>query len=202
MTGRSVFWISGWSIPAQVLADTARKAMPAWHHEAVDAGPEAIALAKSSSARFLGGFSFGAHLLLRIYDTRPCILLAPFVDLKREAGLGGAVATTQIRQQLRQVRRDPAAAVTDFRRRIGSPPPEPGEIIDTDLLVWGLEQMLDAAPALAPLPAGSIAIAGRTDPLLDTVRLAEVLPSLRISDTGHQLEPLLAAAAASLHDVR
>lgn len=202
MTGRSVFWISGWSIPAQVLADMARKAMPAWRHEAVDAGPEAIALAKASSTDLLGGFSFGAHLLLGIDDPRPRILLAPFVDLKREADLGGAVAATQIRQQLRQVRRDPFAAVTDFRNRIGSRPPEPGEIIDAQLLVWGLEQMLETSPALSPLPEGSIIIAGRGDPLLDTARLAELMPSLRVSETGHQLEPLLAAAAASLHDAR
>ena len=202
MTNRSVLWISGWSFPAPVLADMAREAMPALRHEAIDAGPEAIASAKASSTDLLGGFSFGAHLLLGINDPRPRILLAPFVDLKRETGLGGAVATTQIRQQLRQVRRDPLAAVTEFRKRIGSRPPEPGEIVDMQLLVWGLERMLEVSPVPAPLPDGSIAIAGRSDPLLDTPRLAEILPSLRVSDAGHQLEPLLAAAAASLHDAR
>lgn len=202
MTSRSVFWISGWSIPASVLADMAQKAMPAWRHEAIDAGPEAIALAKASSGGLLGGFSFGAHLLLAIDDRRPRILLAPFADLKREANLGGAVATTQIRQQLRQVRRDPFAAVTDFCKRIGFRPPEPSEMLDTRLLAWGLERMLENSRIPAPLPDGSVAVAGLRDPLLDTARLKEIFPSLRVSDAGHQPEPLLADAAAFLHDAR
>ena len=201
MTGRSVFWISGWTIPAPVLAGMAAKAMPAWRHEAVDAGPEAVARATASGADFLGGFSFGAHLLLGIDDPRPRILLAPFVDLKSETGLGGAVAAVQIRQQLRQLRRDPAAAVADFRRRIGASAPAAGDgPIDVGRLAWGLERMLEKCGPPAPLPAGSIAVAGNADPLLDAAKLSAVLPSLRVVDAAHQPEPLLAAAAAVLQD--
>lgn len=173
----------------------ARKAMPEWHHEAIDAGPQALTHANLSSAEYLGGFSFGAHLLLGIEDPRPRILLAPFIDLKSEAALGGAVATTQIKQLLRWLKRDPVAAIADFHDRISVEAPAQSEPPDIPNLAWGLEQMLTPAPNLHPLPLGSIAVAGKNDPLLDSDALKKNLPGLQIIESGHQLEPLLAAVS-------
>jgi hypothetical protein len=147
----------------------------------------------------LGGFSFGAHLLLHADDPRPRFLLAPFADLKKEAALGGAVATTQLRQQLRWFKRDPDAALADFRARIGAEPPTPDEKHDRPSLLWGLEQMLAPGRLPVPLPSGSLAIAGGYDPLLDTELLARGIPGLRVIDAGHQMHPLLAEIARLRH---
>lgn len=153
-----------------------------------------MAAALASDADLLGGFSFGAHLLLGIQDSRPRILLAPFIDLKMEATLGGAVATTQIRQLLRWLRRDPRAAIADFHARIGTEPPPLESLPPIDDLAWGLERMLAPGSVPAALPPGSLAIAGCDDPLLDADTLRGLLPSLHLIDSGHQPQPLLAAA--------
>ena len=193
MSGRSIFWISGWSIPPDWLAEIASHHLPGWEHAAVAPSPRALEEAAASGAAILGGFSFGAHLLLASADPRPRLLLAPFPDLKSEAGLGGAVATTRIRQQLRQLRRAPAAAVADFRRLIGAPdfadPPDP------QTLAWGLEQMLAPDPPWGQPPDASVVVAGTEDPLLDPAALGVALPGVRWVAGGHDPRPLLAAAA-------
>jgi hypothetical protein len=181
-------------VPAPWLAGEARTALPEYEHSAITPDAEAVFSALQSEADILGGFSFGAHLLLSIDDPRPRILLAPFVDLKSEAGLGGAVATTQIKHLLRWLKRDPVAAIADYHHRIGtSPPPQP-DPHDIPKLAWGLEQMLALTPVSGRLPSGSIAVAGKNDPLLDTETLKKNLPCLQVIDCGHQLQPLLAAA--------
>ena len=182
-------------MPAGQLRSRAAEALPDFLHEEIPPAPGALAVASAAPASLLGGFSFGAHLLLRADDPRPRLLLAPFADLKKEAGLGGAVATTQLRRQLRWIQRDPAAAIADFRARIGADPAPPGEKHDLPSLVWGLQQMLLAGRRPAALPAGSIALAGARDPLLDTALLARSIPGLRIVDAGHRMHPLLAEMA-------
>ena len=192
---QTILWITGWAVPAGQLRRCAAEALPQFAHEEIPAGPDSLAAALSSSAGMLGGFSFGAHLLLHAEDPRPRFLLAPFADLKMEAGLGGAVATTQLRQQLRWVKRDPDAALADFRARIGAEPPASDENHDRPSLLWGLEQMLAPGRAADTLPGGSHAIAGQRDPLLDTGLLARGVPGLRVIDAGHQMHPLLAELA-------
>lgn len=195
MSPRSIFWISGWSIPAGWLLELARDVWPAADHDGADPGPGSLDRALASSADALGGFSLGAHLLLRAADPRPRILLAPFVDLKREAALGGAVATTQIRHLARWLRRDRAAALADFHARIGLDDAPDCSGLSGEDLAWGLEQMLAAGPAPGHLPEGSAVLAGKSDPLLDPDALARALPMTRFLGVGHQPQPLLAAAA-------
>ena len=200
MSGRRILWVSGWSIPPEWLAGLARRHLPGWRHEVTAPTAHALAELASSDADLLGGFSFGAHLLLRLEDVRPRLLLAPFGDLKSESALGGAVATTRIRQQLRQLRRDPAAAVADFRRLIGAPDfPDP---LDSEELAWGLTEMLAPGLPVPVQPEGSLALAGNSDPLLDIPALRRVLPDLHVLSCAHTPEPLLAAAAALLQDHR
>lgn len=176
------------------MLETIRAAWPDARHTVIEPDAGSVAAAMASDADMLAGYSFGAHLLLSIDDPRPRMLLAPFVDLKKEAGLGGAVATTQLRQQLRWLKRDPAAAIADFHVRIGSATPPPAGLRDTGALVWGLTQMLAPAQTPAAWPTGTIAVAGQNDPLLDVVALRRALPGLHVADCGHQLQPLLAAA--------
>lgn len=200
MPNRSIFWISGWSILPDELAAAAREMLPDFAHRAVAPGPDAVCAALRSDATILGGFSFGAHLLLHANDPRPRYLLAPFADLKSEAGLGGAVATTQLRQQLRWFKRDPQAAVVDFRGRISAAPHSAGALPDPEVMAWGLGQMLLPGHAPAGFPPGSITVAGNRDPLLATNVLASIIPGLHIVDAGHQLHPLLAEVARLLQN--
>lgn len=191
----TILWISGWAVPHGQLRRRAFEVLPEFQHEEICPAPEALAAASSSGADILGGFSFGAHLLLHADDARPRFLLAPFADLKKEAGLGGGVATTQLRQQLRWLKRDPAAAIADFRRRIGAEPPDMEERHDLSLLVWGLEQMLAPGRRALGLPEGSLAVAGANDPLLESAALARNIPGLHVVESGHQALPLLAEIA-------
>lgn len=200
MTDRGIFWISGWSVPAVLLQEAAERALPAWRHQAIAPGPDALASARAADAAVLGGFSFGASLLLTVDDSRPRLLLAPFVDLKSESRLGGAMATTRMRQQLRQLKRDPVAAVAAFHHLIGMNATTHVFPLDPADLAWGLEQMLAPGKIPEPLPPGSLALAGRHDPLLDIAALQSVLPALRVIEAAHDLEGLLAAAAALPQD--
>ena len=200
MRGRSILWISGWSIPPEWLAGLARRHLPGWIHEATAPSARAVPDLAASDADMLGGFSFGASLLMRADDPRPRLLLAPFGDLKSEAGLGGAVATTRIRQQLRQLRRDPAAALADFRRLIGVP--DFSDALDEDELAWGLGEMLSPERPVPSQPAGTVALAGESDPLLHIPTLQGILPDLHVVACRHNPEPLLATAAAILQDHR
>lgn len=196
MSPRRIFWISGWSIPAAWLATAAREALPDVEHSAIDAGEEALEAALLSNADVLGGFSLGAHLLLGVNDARPRVLLAPFADLKRETGLGGAVASTQIRQLQRMLRRDAAGAVADFHRRIGLAPGAVPGICD---LAWGLKRMLQTGEKPAPLATCDLAVAGDSDPLLDSDMLLAAIPSLRVvGGASHDPRPLLRAVAGLL----
>lgn len=190
--------MSGWSVQPGWFQPLAEAAFPGVRHEVIPPDAEALQAARADAADVLAGFSFGAHLLLGLDDPRPRILLAPFPDLKREAGMGGAVAATQIRQQLRWLRRDPAAAVSDFHARLGLDIPVQAH--DTAALAWGLERMLAPGPPRSPLPPGSIAVAGRRDPLLDTDALAAALPELTAIDAGHHPQPLLAEAVRLQQD--
>lgn len=191
-----IFWISGWSIPPGWLQALAADVMPDCTHEAVGPAHDAVDRALASDADMLGGFSLGAHLLLAIADQRPRILLAPFADLKAEAGLGGAVETVRIRKLQRMLRRDIQSAVTDFHTRIGVEPP-PAEH-DHEALAWGLERMLEPGCTPPALPAQSICIAGEQDPLLDVPVLTAVIPSIRIIPAPHHPQTLLEAAQQTL----
>lgn len=194
-----VAWISGWSVPAASLLEAARIEWPDARHTVFDPNPGAVAATLASDADLLGGFSFGAHLLLGVEDPRPRILLAPFPDLKKETGLGGAVATTQIRHLLRWLKRDPRAAIADFHARIGTEPPPLDILPSLEDLAWGLERMLAPGSIPPPLPQRSLAVAGQRDPLLDADALRGLFPSLLLIDAGHQPKPLLAAAVRLRH---
>jgi len=154
----------------------------------------------ASEADILGGYSFGASLALRLEDPRPRVLIAPFADLKKETGRGGAVDTKQIRHLLRRLRRDPSAAIADFHRRCGIEPLPLSASFDLNRLGWGLESMLQPAPDVPAMPMGSIAVAGCHDPLLDSELLQRELPGLHLAEGGHHPQPLLAVAARLRQD--
>lgn len=167
--------------------------MPDSDHEAISPAEDAIDRALASDADILGGFSLGAHLLLDALDRRPRLLLAPFPDLKAEARLGGAVETVRIRKLQRMLQRDVRSAVDDFHHRIGVEPL--ASDTDYETLAWGLQRMLKPGSVPGTLPAGSICVAGKQDPLLDISLLTATMPFLHIVCAGHHPQPLLEAAA-------
>jgi len=197
---RRILWACGWSVPTSWFAALAGEAFPSCLHEVLTPGPETQAAMLASDADVLGGYSFGAGLALTLDDPRPRVLVAPFVDLRKESGRGGAVAATQIRHLLRWLRRDPPAAIADFHRRCGMESLPTAETPDLALLAWGLTSMLGPAPDVPAMPVGSIAVAGRRDPLLDVEALQHTLPGLHLADGDHHPQPLLAVTARLRQD--
>lgn len=187
-------WIGGWGLPADWLREQAERNLPSATHSVVTPGPAAISDIDWSRFDRVGGYSFGAFLLLKhAKETpRPAVLLAPFFAYPAEAAIGGKIRQTQLRVLLRWLEREPEAALTDFYQRadLGMPPARelPYSIDD---LTWGLHQ-LSGERAPVGLPDGWTGVIGDHDPLLDAGTLHQLEPGLRvIPGTGHQPGPLL-----------
>ncbi len=194
-------WLGGWGVPSQWLASLAAEHLPAWSHEVLPPRPEAVAEALQRSPSALAGFSFGAHLLLQaqreIPAGLPVLLLAPFASLVKEDGLGGAVPRANLRAMLRQCRRNPAECLQGFCKLTRMPAdlePETLQEWSPTALEQGLECMLRGAPSPGAVPGSWQGVAGRGDPLLETGRLAEVLPWVRWVQGGHDPGDLLRGA--------
>ena len=117
--------------------------------------------------------------------------LAPFLDLKREAGLGGLIATTQLKVTRRWLERDASKAVSNFYKQAGL-----NLQLEDDLpykledLIWGIEALLgDAAPH--PVGDPGFAVFGSKDPLVDSNVTKQFFPKNTVLEgEGHRLEAL------------
>lgn len=169
------------------------------------AGASLARLLETPEGATLGGWSLGARLLLdalaagRIPAGRRLILVCPFLAFPAEAGQGGRVSATQVKFLRRWLSKDPAAALADFRRRAGirendaeSPPYSMEELED------GL-RVLETPVAVPPpaLTGDKTLFAGADDPLLDSGKLASLLPGLRVvAGTGHDLSDFVKSIRA------
>ena len=183
-----LLWIGGWGIlPAWGLAHV-KAHFPEASHEWRPPSPNALVDYESFDG--LAGYSLGANILLRAGLGPRALLLAPFVDFKKESGLSGKISLTQLRYVRRWLERDPLAALNDFfdlaclSCRASELP------YNKEDLLWGVDQLiLDGNTTLGE---GCTAILGTEDPLLD-VRLAATIfsKSKRIEGAGHDLPEVL-----------
>ena len=72
----------------------------------------------------LAGYSLGAFLILKDQNMRavfgnPLTLFAPFLDFKREAKIGGRIATSRLKLLHRQLRCRPLEALGNFYSAAG-----------------------------------------------------------------------------------
>ncbi|MFP6854460.1 MAG: hypothetical protein VB980_01650, partial [Opitutales bacterium] len=83
-----VLWIGGWGTSPEWGMTVVERWRPHWQHEWVSPGPGCSKRADGSHD-WVGGYSFGAFLMLRRLEDFPAqkghFFVAPFLDLKREA---------------------------------------------------------------------------------------------------------------------
>lgn len=160
----------------------------------VDGLEKALRLGVGEST--LVAYSTGAFLalsredLMRRFDR--VILLAPFVDFRFEAGLGGRVKAAQLKYLRRWLERDPLAAANDFRQRAGFGGGLEELPNSVENLLWGVDRLIEG-PLRSNCPKdGYEAFIGELDPLLDAWAVASALPRTRIlEEVGHELAGLL-----------
>ncbi len=179
---RRAFAASGWPEPICVIAPTKN-----WKEQLCRNELDTVV-----------GYSTGAFLLLLEGGLpsawRDVILLAPFRSLVSEQGLGGKVRRAQLQFALRWLKRDPLAAVNDFRARAGL-----GDALDwlpgsEEELAWGIE-LLATQVADGEAEECFRMYIGAEDPLLDADAVSRGLPRITVlPGVGHGLCGLLAGA--------
>lgn len=197
-------WLLGWAVPEAWFAPLVYRVFSDAEHTFVPGGPDALTrLGAIRSCDWIVGYSFGAQLLLSAAAQGMAwgrvALLAPVFAFPREEELGGRVARTQVRHLARWLRRDPPAALADFYARAGlDVPANLAPCAPIEDLLWGLER-LENLRVEPPAPAGWRLWCGTDDPLLDAVRLRDIVPNTRLINGTHHPAALLGAMA---EDVR
>tara|TARA_B100001123_G_scaffold422517_1_gene531524 strand:- start:11410 stop:12012 length:603 start_codon:yes stop_codon:yes gene_type:complete len=189
-----ILWIGGWGTSPDWGLTAVRRWRPDWKHEWVIPNASSASFADGSHD-WVGGYSFGAFLMLRSPNDFPSrkghFFVAPFLDLKTEAQLGGKVTTTQLKVTRRRLTLDPPRALADFYQLSGLNFP-----MDTTLpyslqdLTWGIETLLGES---APLPVEDpgFAVFGSEDSLVDPVLSNRFFPENTVVEgAGHRLEAL------------
>lgn len=189
-----VLWIGGWGTSPAWGLTVVRRWQPSWEHEWVSPSPPCAEWADGSHD-WVGGYSLGACLMLHRPGDFPAkrghFFMAPFFDLKREAGLGGLISSTQLKVTLRWFRRDPIAALNDFYHRAGlSLTLNDALPYAAEDLSWGLDVLLGEPPPI-PQDDPGLAVMGAIDPLVDAEQVKAFFPrSVVVEGAGHRLDEL------------
>lgn len=210
-------WLGGWGVAPELVRERLARALPAADITVLPPTRRSLdAVLDAPDDIALGGWSLGAHLLLRAWldgrlaPGRRVRLVCPFLAFPAEAGQGGRVAATQVKFLRRWLRTDPLAALADFHRRAGLALPTPTALpYSSEELAEGLEILSESAPLQQPAMAGSppsaaarnprsaILFAGARDPLVDSDRLAQLIPGLTVlPGAGHDLADFVREIAA------
>ena len=190
-------WISGWGIPPRYVETLAQRYLPEKNHRCIPPARDWKS-ALEPTTHCIIGYSLGAFLLLRepsIFSRVETIkLLAPFLDFRKESGLGSRIATTQIKYLKRLLKKNPLAAVNDFYQRAGLDlTPLSTLPYSLEVLSWGIETLLTASanPPLAT-SCNLSAFIGTQDPLIQAARVP--LPNITlIPQADHNLSALIQA---------
>lgn len=202
-------WLGGWGVAPELVRDRLARALPAADITVLPPTRRSLdAVLDAPDDIALGGWSLGAHLLLRAWldgrlaPGRRVRLVCPFLAFPAEAGQGGRVAATQVKFLRRWLRTDPLAALADFHRRAGLALPTPTALpYSSEELAEGLEILESSAPVAGPTfhlsPGTCHLFAGALDPLVDSDRLAQLIPGLTVlPGAGHDLADFVREIAA------
>ncbi|MDQ8182794.1 hypothetical protein [Pelagicoccus sp. SDUM812005] len=195
---RSVCWLGGWAVPAESLRAFAQWSWPEVSHRIVlpRAGWEAELEAEDCDA--LVAYSLGAQLWFSCPDLwgrfERVVLLAPFCDFRREAGLGGKVGQAQLLYLRRWLQRDALGAVRDFYARADLQMEEMDALpYGEEDLLWGVERLLEGNGTLGAAPWESWeARVGGEDRLLDVEGISKWCRRLEVvPGRGHDWRDLM-----------
>lgn len=196
-------WLGGWGVSPAELRPHAEAHAPGARH--VLLAPVSGAAEAAADCDAVVAWSLGARRFLELasrggrrFPPR-VLLLAPFTSFCSEDGACGKASRTQVRWLRRALRLDPAAALADFRRRAGLPPPcEEGLPYAAELLEEGLDRLEEPAGAglvafaRRGLPEGWEAYVGDRDPLLSAEGVADAVKGCVIAEgAGHALPDFL-----------
>ena len=192
-----VLWIGGWGTSPEWGMTVVERWRPDWEHEWVLPGPDCAERADGSHD-WVGGYSFVAFLMLRRLEDFPAqqghFFFAPFLDLKREADLGGLIPIAQLQVTLRNLQRNPLSALNDFYQRAGLKIQLKDQLpYKKEDLLWGLNELLgESAPT--PTEDPGTAIFGQDDPLIAATVAKSFFPrNIVVAKAGHLLEDLRGA---------
>ncbi len=184
----NILWIGGWGIPPCWGLATVEAFFPGEKH--VWKVPSPRALKDWQAFDLFLGYSLGANLILRAGLGSQASLLAPFLDFKEEAGLGGRISLTQLRYVRRWLRRDPVGALNDFFDRAGLSIQLSDLPYSDEDLHWGLD-ILTADWEAAEVGESQVVL-GKVDPLLNATSVAEFFTDATVlEEVGHDLNGLL-----------
>lgn len=196
---KRIVWVGGWGISPDWFASEVEAHLPNWRHRVLPPTPEIPAGGWWDEDDWLGGYSLGAFLLLKMNRQQaianPAVLLAPFFAYPSEENLGGRVRSAQIHYLARWMKRDAPGALRDFYERAGIPASGRRDELpySADALQWGVSIL--AEETIAPnIPAHWQAACGARDPLLDPVRINQLAPAVQIAPgAGHDPGSILKA---------
>lgn len=188
-----ITWIGGWAIPEMYIRRLVVAAFPEYEHRVIYPGRDWVNKMKEATYDYLVGYSLGAHLLLRENENiiyRDILLVAPFIDLKREEKKGGRVAKTQLRVLRRNLERDALSAVNDFYIRAGLKQKVDRLPYSLEDLKYGIDILLENKELQCGVNCRSCI--GDRDALINSSKLTQYIPNLEtIENATHSLDTLL-----------
>lgn len=195
-------WVLGWAVPREWFCRIVAAHLPRTEVRCFGATPRLWdELEREGPFDVIAGYSLGSLLLLSEPEragrvAKAVALLAPIWAFLAEDAAGGRVSRAGLRALRRSLARSPDAALSGFYATAGLDL-APGQLAPTErgFLGWGLDELEQRrlTPRLSP---GWRAWCGTDDPLIDSLRVLELVPSLTLVEAaGHAPGPLLGALA-------
>jgi hypothetical protein len=201
---QSITAISGWALPSQWFEEQIQQVFPdipvkvIYPLDPAD-DQEAKSLLENMASDLIIGYSLGSLWLAKyqnfLSDKCQKVLLAPILSFTKEANKGGITKKTQLKYLIRNLKNNSqdSSALIGFFKDCGITIAENhvNNIPCKEVLIRGLN-FLDCESIDPKFLAGFQCIVGECDHLLDSFRLKQLIPNLRvIKNTGHGPGPLL-----------
>ena len=201
---QSITAICGWALPPQWFEEQIRQVFPGIPVHAVypfhpDDPEEARNILQKVDSDWIIGYSLGSLWLAQHQSYIPAecqkILLAPILAFTEEQNKGGITNKTQLKylaRVLMQNSQDSSTLIEFFKDcRITIPEDHIKNVPCREALTRGLDYLSRESVSPESI-TGFLSIIGENDHLLDSFRLKQVIPNLRIiKDAGHGPGPLL-----------